>query len=388
MKSPHRYYFDYAAATPLDQEVLNAMREAELLYGNTSSLHAEGRLARVALDMARARIAQVLAARPDEIVFTSGATESNNLALFGALTALHDPEAEVLTLPTEHASVRQPLRTVREQGMVVTELALRPDGRVDMDDFRARLSDSVALISIALTTSEIGIIQPLREISRFIEDVRVDRVRRGIERPLLFHTDAASAAGLQSLHVSRMGVDLMTIAASKIYGPAGIAALYVRTGTPLAPMFIGGGHELGRRAGSEPVGLAVGFATALTKSESLRKSEVKRLKALRDRLWVGIADIPGIVLNSEMKHSLVNTLNVSFDGRDGEDLVLGLDARGFAVATGAACAESSREPSHVLRALGRSASQAQGSLRISLGRHTQVSDIDALIAAIRAIIAV
>ena len=381
-----RHYFDYAAATPLDQDVATAMHDAEALIGNPASLHAEGRAAREALDQARADIANVLAARPDEIVFTSSSTEANNLAIFGALTGVHLPGAVVLTLATEHAAVRQPMEVLRSQGVTVVDLALRADGRVDLESLRAALTDEVVLVSIAMATSEVGTLQPMSEIGTILQEARAQRGERGITTPLIFHTDAASTAGIQSLHVSRLGIDLMTFAASKVYGPVGIAALYIRTGTPLAPMLVGGGQELGRRAGTESVVLAVGFAVALVRAEAMRKAEIVRLKALREQLYQGLADLPGMLVNSDLRHSLVTTLNISFANRDGEDLVLALDARGFAVATGAACAESSRKPSHVLLALGRTEDEAQGSLRVSLGRPTQTEEIVELIAAIRAII--
>ncbi len=387
-KQTPRIYFDYAAATPLDETVAQAMRQAEVHYGNPGSLHAEGRAAREALDASRADIARVLAARPDEIVFTASSTESNNLAIFGALTAIQIPGATVLTLATEHAAVRRPMEVLREQGVSVTDVALRPDGRIDLESLGDALDDTVVLVSLAMVASEIGSLQPMGEIGKLIVAARADRQERGITTPLIFHTDAASAAGLQSLHVSRLGVDLMTFGAGKLYGPTGIAALYVRTGTPLAPMLLGGGQEHGRRAGTESITLCVGFARALVLAEDMRKSEVERLKGLRSELADLLRDIPGLTFNTELKHSLVNTLNVSVAGHDGEDLVLALDARGYAVATGAACAESSAEPSHVLLAIGRTKEIAQASLRISLGRQTTHAQIVGLSQAIRAIMKV
>lgn len=382
MAQTPRIYFDYAAATPLDASVAQAIQEAEASFGNPASLHAEGRAAREVLDRSRADIARVLAARPEEIVFTSSSTESNNLAIFGALTAIQLPHATVLTLATEHAAVRRPMEVLREQGVQVVDLALRPDGRVDLGAMREALTDDVLLISLAMVTSEIGTLQPMSEISKLIATARADRKQRKVATPLVFHTDAASSAGLQSLHVSRLGVDLMTFGASKIYGPAGIAALYVRTGTPLAPMILGGGQERGRRAGTESVPLCVGFAHALVLAEEMRKAEADRLKVLRSELAELLSDISGLTLNTELKHSLVNTLNVSLADKDGEDIVLALDARGYATATGAACAESSQAPSHVLLAIGKTTESAQSSLRITLGRRTDHEQVVGLSQAI------
>lgn len=381
-----RVYLDYAAATPLDPSVNRAMDEAEAQFANPASLHAEGRAAREALDGARADIARVLAARPDEIIFTSSTTEANNLALFGALAAVGHERVTVLTVATEHAAVRQPMRVLREQGVVVREVSLREDGRVELEALKDALTDDVVLVSVAMVTSEVGTLQPMGEIAQLVKSTRADRQARDVKTPLLFHSDAAAAAGLLSLHVSRLGIDLMTFGASKLYGPVGIAALYVRTGTPLAPMLLGGGQERGRRAGTEPVALCVGFATALTQSEGARKTELARLQDLRAQLQRELGEIPGARFNHSPKHSLANTLNLSLDGRDGEDLALALDARGFAVATGAACAESQREPSHVLRALGRSESEAQGSLRITLGRQTTSEEVMAFAKALREVV--
>lgn len=388
MTMPQRYYFDYAAATPLDPSTVAVMAQAQQQYGNPASLHAEGRAAREALDACRADIARVLAARPEEIVFTSSSTESNNLAIFGSFAAIHHPKMTVLTLATEHAAVRRPMDVLREQGMTVKDLVIGEDGRIDLDAFQNALTDDVVLVSLAMVTSEIGTLQPMNECAKIVKYVREDRVSRGVKTPIIFHTDAASSAGLLSLHVSRLGVDLMTFGASKIYGPTGIAALYVKTGTPLVPMVLGGGQERSRRAGTESIPLAVGFAHAVMQAEGMRKAESARLHTLRAQLWDNLKDIPGIRLNSPLRHSLVNTLNVSFDSKDGEDLVLALDARGFAVATGAACAESSQEPSHVLLAIGRTPAEAQGSLRITLGRQTTKQSIDKLSAAIRVIMTV
>ncbi len=381
-----RYYFDYAAATPLDDDVARQMHTARNQFANPASLHAEGRAAREVLEGARKRIAGVLDAQTREIVFTSGATESDNLAILGALTASGEVGARVITAPTEHAAVRACTQVARASGYDVVEVAVAETGMIDLVAVRKLMTDTTVLISIAMATSEIGTVQPIAEIGRLVREVRTDRETRGIATPIIFHTDASASLGFLPLSVDRLGVDLMTLASAKIYGPTGIGALYVRRGTPLTPIIIGGRQELSLRSGTPPVDLAVGFAVAATKAETLRKKEVRRLQALRDELWEQLREIPGIAFNGHKKKHLAGLLSISFSGFDGENLVLALDAAGFAVATGAACAESSDEPSHVLLALGRTQAEAQGSLRISLGRNSTEADVKKLASAIRKIV--
>lgn len=381
-----RYYFDYAAATPLDADAEQAMRQAEQLVGNPASLHTEGQASREALEQARKDVAKVLGARTNEIIFTSSATESDNLAILGTITACGKPNARVITLATEHAAVRACANVVRASGYDVVDAPLDDTGLVQPNDIHDLITDDTVLISIAMATSEIGTLQPISEIGKLVRATRGERAERGIDTPLIFHTDASACAGLLPLTVDRLGVDLMTLSSSKVYGPHGAAALYVASGTPLTPLIIGGGQELSLRAGTPNTPAVVGFATALQKAEDMRRDEARRLHDLRDQLWKELKKLPGIMRNGYAKHSLANLLNVSFPDRDGESLVLKLDARGFAVATGAACAESSRAPSHVLLAIGRTETEAQGSLRISLGRETTEAAVKALAQAIRAII--
>lgn len=381
-----RYYFDYAAATPLDREAAMAMHQAESMFANPSSLHTEGQAARDRLTVARKQVAKALGAREREIVFTSSATEANNLALLGAITAAGRSGARILTVSTEHAAVRACTNVARASGYDVIDLEINQHGLLDIAALKQMLNDNTILISISMATSEIGTLQPIGEIGKLVRAVRGDRARRGQTTPIIFHTDASACAGLLPLSVDRLGVDLMTLSSAKIYGPHGAAALYVASGTPLTPLIIGGGQESSLRAGTPNLPAIVGFATALTKAEAMRRDEHKRLVALRQALWDQLKDLPGILLNGHPAKRLANVLNISFVDRDGEELMLKLDAQGFAVATGAACAESSRAPSHVLLGIGRSAEEAQGSLRISLGRDTTTADIRALALALRAII--
>lgn len=381
-----RYYFDYAAATPIDNAVVAAMREAEELTGNPSSLHAEGRGTRELLEGARAAVAKTLAVKMTEIVFTSGSTEANNLAIFGSLTAVHYPAGEIVTLETEHPSVRQPMAVVQAQGHKVHRATLDKAGRVDMAAFVPLINPHTVLVSLNMATPEVGIVQPMRQISQVIQAERDRRRAQGSELPLIFHTDASAVIGLLPLSIDRYGLDLVTISSAKLYGPSGVGALFVRSGTPLTPILLGGGQEASRRAGTENVPGAVGLAQALTLAEAQRQSEAQRLALLRDQLWIKLKDLSDVVCNTSLKYALPNTLNISVPGRDGEDLVLALDARGFAVATGAACAESQRQPSHVLMALGFDKERAQGSLRITLGRQTDELAIRSLAQAIHEIL--
>ncbi|MEI7818757.1 MAG: cysteine desulfurase family protein [bacterium] len=381
-----RYYFDFAGSTPLDQAVAKKMQVVQEMYGNPSSLHAEGRAARTELDASRSAVAQVLGARASEIIFTSGSTEADNLAIFGSVTAAGQPQAEVITIGTEHAAIQACCNVIVESGYRVHRASVDHEGRINISEIKQLITDATVLISIALGNSEIGTIQPIAKLGQLVQAVRTDRLKRGIKIPLSLHTDASACGGLTSLAVEKLGVDLMTVSSPKVYGPHGSAALYVRTGTPLTPVIIGGGQESGIRAGTENIAAISGFALALTKAKSLRKSEVQRLELLRDQLWGLLKDSPGIRRNGSVKYALPHILNVSFSGSNGEDIALKLDAAGFAVATGAACAESNRQPSHVLREIGLSDDDAQGSLRISLGRSTNSAMIDSLVRTIKKVV--
>lgn len=381
-----RHYFDYAAATPLDEDAAQAMRAAEADFANPSSLHSEGQAAKERLAAARKSVAKVLGAREREIVFTSSATEADNLALLGALTAAGKPGGRVLTLATEHAAVRACSNVARASGYDVVDVTIDGKGMIDLDGLKQQLNDETILISVAMATSEIGTLQPISEIGKVVRATRGDRAQRGISTPIILHTDTSACAGLLPLQVDRLGVDLMTLSSAKVYGPHGAAALYVASGTPLTPLIIGGGQESSLRAGTPNIPAIVGFAAALTKAESLRRAEHSRLLELRNSLWDQLKPISGILLNGHPTKRLANLLSFSVPGQDGENLVLKLDAAGFAVATGAACAESNQAPSHVLLAIGRTSDEAQGSLRISLGRMTTQADIDSLAQAIHAIL--
>jgi len=358
-----KVYADYAAATPLDRRVLKAMLPfLKENFGNPSSIHSLGVLARRAVEQARGEVSKVLHAHQDEIVFTSGATESINLAIRGVLGS---GTGHVVTLASEHQAV---LSSVGEN---VTYVPVGPDGAVRVDDVLAAIRPDTVLVTIMMANNEIGVIQPIADIGREI-------VRRRKEQGSLFpffHTDATQAANYLELDVERLHVDLLSLSGSKIYGPKGSGVLYVRRGVKIEPLVVGGKQELRMRAGTEHVAGIVGFAAALTLASMLREREEKRSRTLRDVCAKKLMRaIPGATLNSVLLHSLPNILNFSIPGIEGEELVLRLDAQGIYISTASAC-KGGNEPSHVLAALGKTKEEVMGSVRLSFGRQTRRRDI-------------
>ncbi len=362
-------YADYAAAAPLRPEARAAMLEAlDAGFGNPSSVHDAGTRARARIEAAREEIAAVLDAHPLEIVFTSGATEANNLAL-GGLTS-RGRELHVAVPATEHASVLAPARALTAIGHRLTVLSTDGTGRTDAPIVATAAPD---LLSVALVNAETGVVQDVPGLGASV------RARGG-----LVHTDAAQAAAFLPLTVDALGVDLLTLSSSKLGGPAGTGALYVRRGTALAPLHRGGPQEQGLRAGSENVAAIVGFATALALAVAEREREVARLAGLRDRLRAGIATAwsgARFTLDDHVP-TAPPLVNVTLPGVVGEDVVAALDLEGVAASTGAACAAGAAEPSHVLLAMGRSATEARGALRLSLGWASTAADIDAILRAL------
>ena len=357
-------YLDHHATTPLELRVLNAMLPyfTERFGNPHSAQHAHGWAAEQAVDAARTQVAALIGALPEEIVFTSGATEANNLAIRGVIRA--SDRRHVVTCVTEHPCVLETCRALRREGVEVTELPVRPDGLIDLDDFRSVLRPSTALVSTMTANHEIGVVQPLAEIAVLCR-----------ERGILLHTDAAQAAGQVSLDVAALGVDLMSLSAHKLYGPKGIGGLYVRRGVRLVPLFGGGGQERGLRPGTLPTALCVGFGEACALARAELDVEAARVRALRDRLYDRLRRaMPDIRLNGAASPRLPNNLNLCLPGIDAEDLLADLPE--LALATGAACASATQEPSPVLRALGLSNEDIQGSIRIGLGRTTTAMEVE------------
>jgi len=373
MSKPLPIYLDHHATTPLDPRVLDAMlpyfRED---FGNASSAsHVYGWRAEAAVETAREQLADAIgAADPREIVFTSGTTESDNLALIGVARANRDRRDHLVTTRIEHPAVLDAARSLERDGFRVTYLPVDSDGLVAPADVAAAIEDRTALVSVMAANSEIGTLQPLDEIARICN-----------EREVPFHTDAAQAVGKIPLDVERLGIDLLSMCAHKLYGPKGIGALYLRSRRPrlrIEPMLYGGGHERGLRSGTLPVPLIVGFARAVSLCLEEREREAVRLTALRRRLWDGLsAELDGVVQNGHSERRLPGNLNVSFEGVDADHLLVALP--GLALSTGSACASASAEPSHVLTALGLPGARIRSALRFGLGRSTSAGEIDSAV---------
>lgn len=369
-------YLDYAASTPVDPRVAQAMIEclqAADTHGNPSSMgHELGRRARALVEKARAQVASAIGAQPQSIVWTSGATESNNLALFGVALLHADTGRHIVTSKTEHKAVLDPLKQLERQGFTVTYLKPQPNGIVTPEQIAEALRPDTLLVSLMHVNNEIGVIQDVGAVGRLCR-----------ERGVLLHVDAAQSIGKVDVNVEAMQIDLLSMTAHKVYGPKGVGALYVRKTPPLAlrPLLYGGGQEGGLRSGTLPTHQIVGMGAAFALATSEREADAARLRSLRDRLWQGIRAVGAVDLNGDPEQRVANILNVSFHGVEGESLQFAL--RELAVSTGAACSSGSDEGSYVLRALGRDDQLAQSSLRFSLGRFTTEADIEAAIAAVQ-----
>jgi cysteine desulfurase len=358
-------YLDHHATTPLDPRVLNAMLPyfTERFGNPHSAQHAYGWDAERAVERARAQVAGLIGALPEEIVFTSGATEANNLAIRGVAARAGD-RRHVVSCATEHPCVLETCRAMRQGGFELSELPVQPDGLLDLDRLSAALRPRTDLVSIMTANHEIGVVQPIAEIARLCH-----------ERDVFLHTDAAQAAGRIPLDVTALGVDLLSLSAHKLYGPKGIGALYVRRGLRLAPLLAGGSQERGLRPGTLPTPLCIGFGTACALAQAELAAEAARVRALRDRLYDGLRQaLPEIRLNGAAERRLPNNLNLCLPGVDAQDLLAGLPE--LALSTGAACASATQGPSPVLRALGLSDEDIQGSIRIGLGRTSSAAEVE------------
>ncbi len=375
----NRIYLDHAAATPLSSVAWMAMEPILTgAWGNPSSLHQEGVKAAQALHAAHESVAKCIGAHADEIVLTSGATESINLAVFGSLRAGSIRGKHIVTVATEHAAV---LGAIRAAGADVSIVSVDDRGHVSTESILAALRDDTVLVSVMMANNEIGVVHDAHGIGKAID---AWRKKRGSVYPL-FHSDASQAPNYLEIDVESLHVDLLTLSSPKVYGPKGAGALYIRRNAPLASVFGGGKQESGRRPGTENIVGAVGFASALSESVAMRHHESARLLPLRERLIEGLLAIRGASLNGDRIRRLPNNVNIAFDGVEGEELVLRLDAAGIAASTGSACKGGS-EPSHVLAALGFSANRINGSVRLTLGRATMATDIDRAISTVREIV--
>ncbi len=347
-------------------------------FANPSSLYTAARRTRQAVEQARYQIAGILGAKPTEIIFVSGGTESNNLAVQGVLRA--QSGAHWVASAIEHDAVLGQTAPMASQDHKATVVAVQPNGIVDPAMVEAAITDETVLVSLMLANNEIGTIQPVAATAKLIHVLRQDRAGRGIKRPLYLHTDATQAANYLDLHVTRHGVDLLSLSGSKIYGPKGTGILYVRQGTQLEPLMYGGGQERGRRSGTENVAGAVGLAAALENAQAGRESEGHRLAQLRDEVIRRLLKtIPGAKLNGDPKRRLPNNVSLTIPGAEGEALVLYLEQAGILASTGSACSSSDLDPSHVLLAIGRTTEEAGSSLRLTLGQSTDTAAVHQVI---------
>lgn len=367
-----RIYLDYSATTPVDPQVREAMRPYfEGAFGNPSAAHALGREAKATLEQARETVAGLLGtADKDEVVFASSGTEADNLALAGTAFAYQERGRHIITSAVEHAAILETCTALERGGFSVTYLPVNGHGVLDLEQLRRAIRPDTILVSLMHANNEVGVLFPLADIGAITK-----------ERGVLFHTDAVQSFGKVPLDVRHCKIDLLSLSAHKIYGPKGVAALYVRRGVRLQSLLRGGGQERGRRAGTENVPAIVGLAEAARLMFLEMPGEGERMGKLRDRFEAGVlARIEGVRVNAQKGPRLSHTSNLTFEGVEAQTLVVALDLEGIAVSAGSACHVGSLQPSHVLRAMGLSPEHVEGSLRFSLGRFTREEDIDSVLA--------
>lgn len=376
-----KVYLDNNATTPLAPEVFEAMRPSLTeQFGNASSIHWFGQQAKAAIETAREQVAKLINARPNDVAFTSGGTESDNTSLFGIVEAAQ-PHGKydgkhVIVSTIEHPAVLNAAQALEKRGVRVTYVRVGSDGIVDPADVKAAIRPETVLISIMHANNELGTIQPLEEIGRVAR-----------EHDIYFHTDAVQSVGKIPVDVEELGVDLLSLSVHKFHGPKGTGALYVRKGTNLRPLLYGGHHERDRRPGTENVAGAVGAGKAAEMAQLNLESEARRIASLRDRLEQTIlATVPLANPNGDRTRRLPNTCNIRFDHVEGEGFVIAMDLKGIACSTGAACSSGSVEPSHVLSAIGLSRDQARSSIRFSLGRMSTSEEIDRVLEILPAVL--
>jgi cysteine desulfurase len=363
----NRVYLDFNATTPVEPAVLDAMLpyfSAE--FGNAASIHTPGQRARAAVETAREQVAALIGARPQEIIFTSGGTESDNHAIFGIVEAAGGHDKHVVTSTIEHEAVLNACQALEKRGMKVTYLPVDSHGQIALNELRRVLRPETVLITIMHANNELGTVQPLEEIGRIAQ-----------EADIYFHTDAVQSAGKIPIDVTALQVDLLSLSGHKFYAPKGIGALYIRGGTRLRQLLYGGHHQRGFRPGTENVAGIVGLGKAAEIARRSLVDDAKRVALLRDKLQRGLLErVPQSRVNAAAAQRTPNTTNLIFPGVEGEALLIALDLKGLACSTGAACSSGAVEPSHVLTAIGLPPEEARASLRFSLGRHTTPADID------------
>ena len=370
-------YMDHSATSPVDPEVLEAMlpyfKES---FGNASTLYSLGREARTAMEKARKQVASLIGARAEEVYFTSGGTESDNLAIKGTISRLKGKGNHIITSAIEHPAVEETCKYLEKNGYTVTYLPVGEDGIVKMEDLKESTREDTILITIMHANNEIGTIQPIKEIGALAR-----------EKGILFHTDAVQSVGKIPVNVEDMNVDLLSISAHKLHGPKGVGALYIRKGVRIDPLFHGGGHERGVRPGTENIPGIVGLGKACQLAEENLYENMEYVASLRDQLIKGVlGSIEQSFLNGHPTKRLPNNANFRFSSIEGESLILQLDFKGINASTGSACSSNKLEPSHVLMAIGLEEVDAHGSLRISLGKENTPKDIDSSIVVIKEVV--
>jgi cysteine desulfurase len=370
-----RVYLDNNATTPLAPEVFEAIKPyLREDFGNASSIHWFGQQAKNAVEKAREQVAKLVGARPGEVIFTSGGTESDNAAIFGIVQASRVAAPHIITTSIEHHAVLNTAQALEKQGVSVTYVRVGASGVIDPEDVQRAIRPETVLISIMHANNEIGTIQPLEKIGSIAR-----------EHDIYFHSDAVQSVGKIPVDVEELGVDLLSLSAHKLHGPKGVGAMCIRKGTILKPLLYGGHHERDRRPGTENVPGIVGLGMAAELAWAHLEENALRVAGLRDRLERGILEqVPQVSVNGDPQRRLPNTSNLCFDYVEGEGFVIAMDLKGIACSTGAACSSGAVEPSHVLSAIGRTPEQARSSIRFSLGRYNTAEDIDATLATLPA----
>jgi cysteine desulfurase len=373
-----RVYLDNSATTPIDPQVVEAMMPyLTEKFGNASSIHSFGQEAKAAIDKARHQVAGLLNAKPNEIVFTSGGTEADNLAIRGIIEANSKYGNHIITSEIEHPAIKTTCADLEKRGFSVSYLPVYENGRVRIEDVQAAVTDQTVLVSIMTANNEIGTLQPVFDIGHLVRELR-DRGQK-----IWFHTDAVQAAGKVSVDVKEIACDLLSISAHKIYAPKGVGALYVRRGVRVHPQQLGGHQERERRGGTESVPLIAAFGKACEIARDNLPRETDTMRSLRDGFESTVQEIvPGIVINGDRENRVPTVSNLSFAGIEGEGLLINLDMQGIAVSTGSACSSGSVEPSPIIRALGQPDELARGAVRFSFGRYNTAEDVEYVLAAL------
>jgi cysteine desulfurase len=394
-------YFDHSATTPVDKKVLKAMKPYwREFFGNPSSIHVFGQKAVLGVDRARAQAAEFLGAQSEEIIFTSGATEANNLALRGVIKALRGEitRPHIITSKIEHDAIIEPCRDLENEGVEVTYLLPDKKGMISVEEVKNAIKENTVLVSIMYVNSEVGIREPIREIGKLIEKVNDSRMsewqnvgaaqKSPKPQPIYFHTDATQAVNFFDCNTDKLHVDLLSLSGHKIYGPKGVGLLYIRKGVAIMPIQLGGHHERNIRSGTLNVPGIVGLGEALSSiTPAAQEKNNKKIAALRDKLVAGVMEkISNVTLNTDRENSTPAHAHFTFHGAEGESILISLDFEGIAVSTGSACASQSLTGSHVLAAMGISEEDTNYALRVTLGKNSKAAEVDKFLAVLPSII--